>query len=592
MILIENIKNKVIDNKKLGLFIIYSFILIVLMRFSLYPSLYSYDSNAHILVADSIIDKSYFPDINTWIRLGPADAILPLFNYFFGIISILTNISTYHIGKYFFPAVTFTIIFIFAYLILKSLDKAKLSFSFLILCLFFMFISPKVLQNLACSVRPEILGILLLLAFKYSYIRFIKNERSKDLIISLMIGITIILIHYLAGLFFVLSFLIYGILFGDKNVCRYYKIINEFTIAFAVFAFFWGVAIFGGSDIYNELHYIFSGMNKFVLFLVPLVFVVLIKKSVPFGVAKFKGVLPRFKNLLERYQTMLVLSLLVVLFIGIKVISTTSDFKLFLANNIYWIVFIPLSFFYLLNHIINENKDRIVSFLSCFLIFPYFFSFVFLMALYTGISAFYSTSWVIRFIGYAFFEMTVFGIFFARDIFRLSTSSTLKNLKNHSKVVLLFILLISNIFVTAYYVDKPSDKFPPMFASDPMLSAEKYIIEKTQSKYVVGLPTFIYEDFDFRRKLDSTSFKKLHFGKEVPDLIHDLSKGKNIDKNYIVYVNVERIKKYGGIQVGRDISKIAESELKRIENNPSSSKIYSNDEVDIYDIYKRDDVIQ
>jgi hypothetical protein len=131
-----------------------------------------------------------------------------------------------------------------------------------------------------------------------------------------------------------------------------------------------------------------------------------------------------------------------------------------------------------------------------------------------------------------------------------------------------------------------------MFASDPMLSAEKYIIEKTQSKYVVGLPTFIYEDFDFRRKLDSTSLKKLHFGEGVPDLIHDLSKGKNIDKNYIVYVNVERIKKYGGIQVGMDISKIAESELKRIENNPAISKIYSNDEVDIYDSYKRSDVIQ
>ena len=560
------------------------------MRFSLYPSLYSYDSSVHVLVSDYIIANSHFPIHSVWIKLGPDDAILPLFNSFFGMISIMTNISTYYIGKYFFPAVTFTIIFIFAYLILKSLDKAKLSFSFLILCLFFMFISPKVLQNLACSVRPEILGILLLLAFKYSYMRFIKNEQSKDLIIPLMIGITIISIHYLAGLFFVLSFLIYGIFFGDKKVCRY-NMINEFTIAFAFFAFFWSIAIFGGGPIYCDLSSIFE-MNKFVLFLVPLVFVVLIKKSVSSGIDKFKGVLPRFKNLLERYQIILVLFLLVLLFAGMKTISTTGDFKIFFANNIHWIVFIPLSFFYLLNHIVNENKDRSISFLSCFLIFSYFFSFVFLLGIYSGIAGFYSTDWVIRFIGYAFFEMTVFGIFFARDIFRLSTSSTLKNLKNHSKVVLLFILLISNIFVTAYYVDKPSDKFPLMVASNPVLSAEKYVIEKTQSKYVVGLPTFIYEDFDFRRKLDSTSLKKLHFGKGVPDLIHDLSKGKNIDKNYIIYVNVERIKKYGGIQVGMDISKIAESELKRIENNPAISKIYSNDEVDIYDIYKRDEVIQ
>ena len=581
-----------INSKYLMLFFTYLIPVMILMRFSLYPSLYGYDSSAHVLVSDYIIANAHFPVHSVWIKLGPDDAILPLFNSFFGMISIMTNIPTYYIGKYIFPALTFTPIFIFAYLILKSLDKAKFAFPFLILCLFFVFISPKVLQNLTYSVRPEILGILLLLAFKYSYMRFIKDGQSKNLIIPLMIGITIILTHYIAGLFFVSSFLIYGIFFGGKKVCRY-KTINEFTISLALFVFFWGIAIFGGGPIYRDLSSIFE-MNKFSLFLIPLVFVVLIKKSASFGIAKFEGVLPRsrLKNLLERYQTALFLSLLVVLFVGLKMISTTSDLKLFFANNIHWVVFIPLSFFYILNHIVNENKDRSISFLSCFLIFLYFFSFVFLMGIYSGIAGFYSTDWVIRFIGYAFFEMTVFGIFFARDIFRLSTSSTLKNLKNHSKVVLLFILLISNIFVTAYYVDKPSDKFPPMFASDPMLSAEKYIIEKTQSKYVVGLPTFIYEDFDFRRKLDSTSLKKLHFGKEVPDLIHDLSKGKNIDKNYIVYVNVERIKKYGGIQVGMDISKIAESELKRIENNPAISKIYSNDEVDIYDSYKRSDVIQ
>lgn len=584
---IENIKNKVeINSEKLKLFIIYSFILIILMRFSLYPSLYSYDSNAHILVADFIIDKSHFPDINTWIRLGPDDAILPLFNHFFGIISILTNISTYYIGKYFFPALTFTIIFIFAYLILKSLDTAKLSFSFLILCLFFMFISPKVLQNLACSVRPEILGILLLLAFKYPYIRFIKSEQPKDLIIPLMIGITIILIHYLAGLFFVSSFLIYGIFFGDKRVCRY-KIINEFMVAFALFAFFWGIAIFGGSDIYGHLYYTFKGsVNKPVLFSIPLIGIFVIKKSVPFGIDKFKGVLPRFKNLLERYQIILVLSLLVVLFAGIKMISTTSDFKLFLANNIHWIVFIPLSFFYLLSHIINENKDRSISFLSCFLIFPYFFSFVFLFVVYSGISGFYSTAWVIRFIGYAFFEMTVFGMFFARDIFG---QSTLKNLKIHSKVALLLILLITTIFVTAYYVDKPSDKFPPMVASNPMLSAEKYVIEGVQLKYVAGLPRFIYDGSDFRRKLDRASFEKLHYGKKVPDLIHDLSKGKNPDKDYTLYLNIKRIKKYGGIPVGTDISKITRYELHKIENNPALSKIYSNSEVNIYDSHRRSD---
>jgi hypothetical protein len=578
---IESIKNKVeINIERLELFVIYSFILIILMRFSLYPSLYSYDSNAHILVSDCIIANAYFPIHSAWIKLGPDDAILPLFSSFFGMISIMTNIPTYYIGKYIFPALTFTIIFIFAYLILKSVDKTKLAFPFLILCLFFIFTSPKVLQNLACSVRPEILGILLLLAFKYSYIRFIKDEQSKDLVIPLMIGITIILIHYLAGLFFVSSFLIYGIFLGDKKVGRY-NIINEFTIAFAFFAFFWGIAIFGGSDIYDHLYYIFKGSaNKPTLFLIPLIGIFVIKKSVPFGIAKFKGVLPRFKNLLERYQSVLILSLLAVLFASLKIVSTTSDFKIFLANNIHWIVFIPLSFFYLLNHIVNENKDRRISFLSCFLFFSYFFSFVFLLILYVGISGFFTTDWVIRFIGYAFFEMTVFGMFFARDIFG---QSTLKNLKIHSKVALLLILLITNIFVTAYYVDKPGDKFPPMVASDPMLSAEKYVIEGVQPKYVTGLPPFIYENFDFRRKL------KLHYDKGLPDIIHDLSKGKNLDKDYTLYLNTKRIKKYGGIQVGMDLSKIAESELHKIENNPALSKIYSNDEVDIYDSYKRDD---
>ena len=569
-----------INSKYLMLFFTYLIPVMILMRFSLYPSLYGYDSSAHVLVSDYIIANSHFPVHSIWIKLGPDDAILPLFNSFFGMISIMTNISTYYIGKYIFPALTFTVIFIFAYLIVKSLDKAKLAFSFLILCLFFMFISPKVLQNLACSVRPEVLGILLLFAFKYSYIQFIKNEQSKYLIISLIIGIVIILTHYLAGLFFVTSFLIYGIFFGDKKVCRY-KIISEFTIAFALFAFFWSTAIFGGGTIYWDLWRIFK-MNKFILFLFPLFFVVLIKKSVPFGLNKFKSILSRlsrFKNLLERYQTVLVLSLLVVLFVGLKMISTTSDLKLFFANNIHWIVFMPLSFFYILNHIINENKDRSISFLSCFLIFSYFFSFVFLLGIYTysGIAEFYSTDWVVRFIGYAFFEMAIFGMFFARDIFG---QSTLKNLKTYSKIALLLILLITNIFVTVYYVDKPGDKYPPMVASDLMLSAEKYVMEEVKPKYIGGLTPFIHEGVNFRRKL------KLHYDKGLPDLIHDLSKGKNLDKDYTLYLNTKRIKKYGGIQVGMNMSKITESELKRIKNNPALNKIYSNDEVDIYDSYK------
>ena len=570
-----------INSKYLMLFFTYLIPVMILMRFSLYPSLYGYDSSAHVLVSDYIIANSHFPVHSIWIKLGPDDAILPLFNSFFGMISIMTNISTYYIGKYIFPALTFTPIFIFAYLILKRLDKAKFAFPFLILCLFFVFISPKVLQNLTYSVRPEILGILLLLAFKYSYMRFIKDGQSKNLIIPLMIGITIILTHYIAGLFFVSSFLIYGIFFGGKKVCRY-KTINEFTIAFTLFAFFWGIAIFGGSDIYEELHYIFRGVNKFILFLFPLFFVALIKKSVPFGLNKFKGVLPRLKNLLERYQIIPVLSLLVVLFVGLKMISTTSDLKLFFANNIHWIVFIPLSFFYILNHIVNENKDRSISFLSCFLIFSYFFSFVFLLGIYTysGIAEFYSTDWVVRFIGYAFFEMAIFGMFFARDIFG---QSTLKNLKTYSKIALLLILLITNIFVTVYYVDKPGDKYPPMVASDLMLSAEKYVMEEVKPKYIGGLTPFIHEGVDFRRKL------KLHYDKGLPDLIHDLSKGKNLDKDYTLYLNTKRIKKYGGIQVGMNMSKITESELKRIKNNPALNKIYSNDEVDIYDSYKRDD---
>lgn len=556
------------------LFFTYLIPVMILMRFSLYPSLYGYDSSAHVLVSDYIIANAHFPLHSVWITLGPDDAILPLFNSFFGMISIMTNIPTYYIGKYFFPALTFTIIFIFAYLILKSFDKTKLAFPFLILCLFFVFISPKVLQNLTYSVRPEILGILLLLAFKYTYIQFIKDKQSKDLIIPLMIGITIILTHYLAGLFFVSSFLIYGIFFGDKNVCKY-KIINEFTIAFAVFAFFWGVAILGGGPIYSDLSEIFK-VNKFILFLFPLVFVVLIKKSVPFGIDKIKGVLPRsrFKNLLERYQTALVLSLFVVLFVGLKMISTTSDFKLFFANNIHWIVFMPLSFFYILNHIVNENKDRSISFLSCFLIFPYFFSFVFLLGIYSGIAGFYSPDWVIRFIGYAFFEMAIFGMFFVRDVFG---QSRLKNLKTYSKVALLLVLLISNIFVTAYYVDKPGDAYPLMVASDPMLSAEKYVIEGVQPEYIAGFPAFIYENFDFKLEMS-------YHRKRLSPIINNLAESKKPDQDAILFVNIDQIKKYG--RTDHDHGFINESELSKIEQKTSLNKIYSNDEIFIGEIYE------
>ena len=555
-----------INSKYLMLFFTYLIPVMILMRFSLYPSLYGYDSSAHVLVSDYIIANSHFPVHSVWIKLGPDDAILPLFNSFFGMISIMTNISTYYIGKYIFPALTFTPIFIFAYLILKSLDKAKFAFPFLILCLFFVFISPKVLQNLTYSVRPEILGILLLLAFKYSYMRFIKDGQSKDLIIPLMIGITIILTHYLAGLFFASSFLIYGIFFGDKKVCRY-KIINEFTIALALFAFFLSIVLFGGGPIY---------FNKFVLFLVPLFFAVLIKKSVPFGIAKFKGVLPRsrLKNLLERYQIILVLSLLVVLFVGLKMISTTTDLKLFFANNIHWIVFIPLSFFYILNHIVNENKDRSISFLSCFLIFSYFFSFVFLLGIYSGIAGFYSTDWVIRFIGYAFFEMTIFGMFFVRDVFG---QSRLKNLKTYSKLALLLVLLISNIFVTAYYVDKPGDAYPLMVASDPMLSAEKYVIEGVQPEYIAGFPAFIYENFDFNKKLEMSYHRK-----RLSIIINNLAESKKPDQDAILFVNIDQIKKYG--RTDHDPGFINESELSKIEQKTSLNKIYSNDEIFIGEI--------
>lgn len=567
-----------INSKYLVLFFTYLIPVMILMRFSLYPSLYGYDSSAHVLVSDYIIANSHFPVHSVWIKLGPDDAILPLFNSFFGMISIMTNIPTYYIGKYIFPALTFTPIFIFAYLILKSLDKAKFAFPFLILCLFFVFISPKVLQNLTYSLRPEILGILLLLAFKYSYMRFIKDGQSKDLIIPLMIGITIILIHYLAGLFFASSFLIYGIFFGDKKVCRY-KIINEFTISFALFAFFLSIVLFGGGPIY---------FNKFALFLVPLFFAVLIKKSVPFGIAKFKGVLPRsrLKNLLERYQIILVLSLLVVLFIGLKMISTTSDLKLFFANNIHWIVFIPLSFFYILNHIVNENKDRSISFLSCFLIFSYFFSFVFLLGrTYTGIAiaGFFSTDLVIRFIGYAFFEMTLFGMFFGRDVFG---QSTLKNLKSYSKIALLLVLLISNIFVTAYYVDKPGDKYPLMVASDPMLSAEKYVVEEVKPKYIAGFTPFtpfIYDGFDFNKRLEIA-----YYPKSLSYIIKNLAENKKPDQNVVLNVNFDQIKKYGWVapdpRTGHDPGFIKESELSKIEQNSFLNKIYSNNEIFIGEI--------
>lgn len=567
-----------INSKYLVLFFTYLIPVMILMKFSLYPSLYGYDSNAHVLVSDYIIANAHFPAHSVWIKLGPDDAILPLFNSFFGMISIVTNIPTYYIGKYIFPALTFTIIFIFAYLILKSMDKAKLAFPSLILCLFFLFISPKVLQNLACSVRPEILGILLLLAFKYSYIRFIKNEQSKELIIPLMIGITIILTHYLAGLFFVSSFLVYGIFFGDKKVCRY-KTINEFTIAFAFFAFFWGIAIFGEGPIYCDLSRIFK-MNKFILFLVPLACTILIKRTIPLGINKFKGVLPRFKNLLERYQGVLILSLLAVLFASLKIVSTTSDFKLFFANNIHWVIFIPLSFLYLLNHIVSENKDKSISFLSCFLIFPYFFSFIFLFGIYSGISGFYSTDWVIRFIGYAFFEMTVFGMFFARDILRLSTSSTLKNLGTHLKFVLLITLLTFNIFVTAYYADKPGDRYPLMVASNSMLSAEKYVIEEAKPKYIAGFAPFtpfIYDGFNFNKRLEIA-----YYPKRLSYIINDLAENKKPDQNIVLYVNIDQIKKYG--RVGGNPGLIKESDLSKIEKKPLLNKIYSNDEVFIGEI--------
>jgi hypothetical protein len=182
-----------INSKYLLLILTYLIPVMILMRFSLYPSIYGYDSNGHVLVSnghvlvsDYIIANFHLPDIHTWIKLGPSGSgILPLFNSFFGIISMVTNIPCYYIAKYIFTALTFTLIFIFAYLILKSLDKAKLAFPFLILCLFFIFISPKVLQNLTYSVRPEILGILLLFAFKYSYIMFIRDERLKFISLNL-----------------------------------------------------------------------------------------------------------------------------------------------------------------------------------------------------------------------------------------------------------------------------------------------------------------------------------------------------------------------------------------------------------------------
>ncbi len=561
-----------INSKYLVLFFTYLIPVMILMRFSLYPSLHGYDSSAHVLVSDYIIANAHFPVHSIWIKLGPDDAILPIFNSFFGMISIMMNIPTYYIAKYIFPALTFTIIFIFAYLILKSIDKAKLAFPLLILCLFFMFISPKVLQNLAYSVRPEVSGILLLLAFKYSYIRFIKNEQSKELIIPLMIGITIILTHYLAGLFFVSSFLIYGIFFGDKKVCRY-KAINEFTISLALFVFFWGIAIFKGGPIYSDLSSIL-GMNKFVLFLVPFACTILIKRTIPFGINKFKGALPRFKNLLERYQSVLILSLLAVLFASLKIVSTTSDFKIFFANNIHWVIFIPLSLLYLLNHIVNENKDRSISFLSCFLIFSYFLSFVFLFGIYSGIAGFYSTDWIIRFINYAFFEMTVFGMFFARDIlkFRLSI---LKNLKTHSKVALLLVLLITNILITAYYVDKPSDKYPPMAASYPMLSAEKYVVEEVKTKYIAGFTPFtpfIYDGFDFNKRLEIA-----YYPKRLSFIINNLAENKRPDHSFTLFVNINQIKKYG--RIGGDVSPIEKSELSKIEQKPFLNTIYSNDEI-------------
>lgn len=546
-----------------------------MMKFSFYPSLYGYDSNGHVLVSDYIIANFHLPDIHTWIKLGPSGSgILPLFNCFFGIISMVTNIPCYYIAKYIFTALTFTLIFIFAYLILKSLDKAKLAFPFLILCLFFIFISPKVLQNLTYSVRPEILGILLLFAFKYSYIQFIKGGQSKYLIISLIIGMTIISTAYLVGLFFVSSFLIYGLFFGDKKVCRY-KIINEFTIALALFAFFWGIAIFSGGSIYLVMSKIFK-MDNFVLFLFlflfPLVCAIVIKKLIPFGINKFKGVLPRsrFKNLLERYQIVLVLSLLVVLFVGLKMISTTSDLKIFFANNIHWIVFMPLSFLYMLNHFVNGNKDRCISFLSCFLIFSYFFTFVFLLGIYSGIAGFFSTDWITRFIGYAFFEMTVFGMFFVRDVFG---QSRLKNLKTYSKLALLLLLLISNIFVTAYYVDKPGDAYPLMVASDPMLSAEKYVIEGVQPEYIAGFPAFIYENFDFKLEMS-------YHRKGLSPIINNLAESKKPDQDAILFVNIDQIKKYG--RTDHDPGFIKELELSKIEQKPSLNKIYSNDEIFIY----------
>lgn len=550
-----------INSKYLVLFFTYLIPILILMRFYLYPSLYGYDSNVHVLVSDYIIANAHFPVHSIWIELGPDDAILPLFNSFFGMICIMTNVPTYHMAKYIFPALSFTMIFIFASLILKSMDKAKFAFSFIILCLFFVFISPKVLQNLSYSVRPEILGILLLLAFKYTYIRFIKGGQSKDLIISLMIGITIILTHYLAGLFLASSLLIYGIFFEDKKVFRY-KTINEFTISLALFVFFWGIAIFKGGPIYRDLSSIF-GLNKFSLFLIPLVFAVVIKKSAPFGITKFEGLLSRLKNLFVRYQTVLILSLSAVLFASLKIVSTTTDFKIFSANNIHWVIFIPLSFLYLLNHILSENKDRSISFLSCFLIFSYFFSFIFLFGIYSGIAGFYSTDWIIRFIGYAFFEMTVLGMFFARDNlnFRLSILK-LKNLKSHIKVALLLVLLITNILITAYYVDKPGDKYPLMVASDPMLSAERYVVEEVKPKYVAGFTpftSFIYDGFDFNKRLEIA-----YYPGRLPFIINNLAENKKPDHDLILFVNLNQIEK---------------TELSKMEENPFLNKIYSNAEI-------------
>ncbi len=560
-------KYRKINSQSFALALVYLIAALILLKFSLYPSLFSYDANFHVLSADYIIANNQLPASDSPFSVG--HSILPLFNSFLAIIGIVTNVSTFHLAKYVVPLLQYTVIFLFAYLILRNIDNKNYSFWLVILVLFFSFVSIKSLRFFAQAVRPEILGVSLILAFKYSYIKFIKKDELKYILIALVFGICTILIHYLASLFLVAPFLIYGLFFGNKRV-KFSRLLNEKVVALLLFTVFWAVAILGGGRIYSDIGYIlgFNRSNQLIkisVLLIPIFGLVLISKIVPVITRILSPMLRFINNFLQRYQTFLAPLLIAILFVAFLKVSAISDYKLFFAYNIHWIVFIPLSALFFFTYITSKGKDNRLSFLLCFLAFSYVFSVLVLFIVYSGVAkGYYGSAWVLRLINYVFLELVLFGFLFAREVGKPNSWETSK-IKKYVKVFTLTFLLLGTILITVYYVDDTGNK-PEMYTSALMLSAEGYVYNNLKPSCLAGSSPFIYPGINFSKK---SEFEYVEFPSDIKGFIE--YDQRNCEIAFIV--NKHQMDKYDRFYAS---SSINNEYLSQIEQYSSLNKIYSN----------------